>query len=201
MAVILVGEIINSCDTTTGFSTGNISADDDFVEGTGAIGVKASATTVDMYTTSLGPTAPYDFSAAGSESGAHIIMWFNTKSPIDDFAGLRIYVGDGTNLGRWNVLGSGFYKGGFITRAVSPELDFDTATGWSLTGNPAQLTAVSEVGGTFQTITSIKGVFNNVQLDQMTVGSGVRVDGGTLSTPNNFEVVRAADEDTNFWGW
>jgi hypothetical protein len=45
------------------------------------------------------------------------------------------------------------------------------------------------------------GNFNNIQLDQMTVGQGLRVDGGTFAARNNFETVRAADEDTAFYGW
>jgi hypothetical protein len=57
------------------------------------------------------------------------------------------------------------------------------------------------MGGRFVTITSIMGSFNNVQLDQITIGEGLRVDAGTVGTPNTFETVRAADEDTAFYGW
>lgn len=203
MAVILVGEIVNSADTTTGFNVGNISEDDDFVEGVGAIGLKASVGVTEMYTDSLGSTAPYNFSAATDELGAHIIQWFNTKTPIDQFAGIRIVVGNGTDRGNWYVLGSGFYKGGFITRVVDTQADFDSITAgtWTLTGNPSQLSNVTEMGGGFQTLTSIMGNFNNIQLDQFCIGSGVRVNGGTDAAPNDFETVRVADEDTNFWGW
>lgn len=203
MAVNLVGEIVNSCDAVTGFNVGNISGDDDFVEGTGAIGTKVSATTQAMFTTALGAGAPYDFSSGGPEEGFHIIMWFNTKSPLNATAGFRILVGDGTNQGEWNVVPRGFYKGGFITQVVDTGRDFDSlpAGSWALAGNPAQLTAVSEMGGTIQTPASIMGNFNNFQLDQMTIGLGVRADGGTVGTPNTFETVRSADEDTNFWGW
>lgn len=201
MAVTLIGEIVNSCDGTGGFSTGNISGDDDFVEGSGAIGVKASNTTIDIFTTSLGAGAPYDFSSGGVEEGYHCIMWFNTKTPVATTTGLGIYMGNGTNFGVWDVLGTGFYKGGFVTRIINPAADFDTVSGWSATGNPAQLSAVSEVGGRFVTTTSIMGSFNNVQLDQMTVGLGLRVDAGTVGTPNNFETARAADEDAAFYGF
>lgn len=203
MAVTLIGEVVNACDAVTGFNAGNISGDDDFVEGTGAIGIKASATTQEMYTTSLGAGAPYDFSSGGPEEGYHIIMWFNTKTPINATAGLRIVVGNGTSRGHWNVDPAGFYKGGFITKVVNTARDFNSiAVGsWSTTGNPAQLNNVTQVGGVFQTTTSIMGSFNNVQLDQITIGLGVRADGGTVGTPNTFETVRAADEDTAFWGW
>jgi hypothetical protein len=85
---------------------------------------------------------------------------------------------------------------------VDSARDFDNiaAGAWTLAGNPAQLTNITEVGGVFTTVTSIMGSFNNVQLDQMTIGLGLRVDGAP-SPANNFEAVRAADEDTNFWGW
>lgn len=203
MTVSLVGEVVNSCDATTGFNAGNISGDDDFVQGTGAIGVKNSAGTVEMYTTSLGATAPYDFSSGGSEFGWHIIMWFNSKSPIDATAGFRIVAGNGTDRGHWNVVPRGFYKGGFVTQVVDSARGFDSiaAGTWTVGGNPGQLTNVTQVGGVHQTPASIMGSFNNFQLDQMTVGLGVRVDGGTVGSPNTWETVRAADEDTNFWGW
>jgi len=203
MAVTLVGEIVNSCDATTGFNTGGISGDDDFVEGTGALGAKVSSTTTDFYTTSLGATAPYDFSSGGGESGYHIIMWFNTKTPINSTTGLTIIVGNGTDRAKWNVLGSGFYKGGFITRVINTAADFDTISAgtWTTTGNPAQLSNITQMGGGFTTTTSIMGSFNNCQIDQITIGEGLRVDAGTVGTPNTFETVRAADEDTAFYGW
>ena len=203
MAIALVGEIVNSCDATTGFNTGGLSGDDDFVEGTGALGRKVSSTTQEMYTTSLGASAPYDFSSGGGEDGFHIIMWFNTKTPIDATTGLRIVVGDGTARGHWYVTPTGFYKGGFITKVIDTAADFDNiaAGSWTTTGNPAQLTGITQVGGVFTTITSIMGSFNNIQLDQMTIGTGVRADAGSIGVPNTFEIVRAADEDSAFWGW
>lgn len=204
MAVTLVGEIIDSADSAATYSNGNISGDDDFVEGTGAVGLKISATTNDMVQQTLGGAgAPYDYSGSGTESGEHIIMWFNTKTPVNSTSGLRIRVGDGTSTGDWYVLGSSFYKGGFVTRVVDTARDFDNiaAGTWTTTGNPAQLTAVSQIGAAFTTTTSIMGSFNNCQVDQFTTGFGLRVDAGTVGVPNTFETVRAADEDTAFYGW
>ena len=202
MAVTLVGEIIDSADAATNYTNGNISGDDDFVEGTGAVGLKISNTTSDLVQTSLGgASAPYDFSVGGTEEGWHIVMWFNTKTPVNSTSGLRIRVGNGTNTGDWYVIGTGFYKGGFVTRVVDTAADFDVVSGWSLTGNPAQLTAVSQWGAVFTTTTAIMGSFNNCQVDQFTAGLGLRVDAGTGGTPNTFETVRAADEDTAFYGW
>lgn len=214
MAVTLIGEIVNNCDTANfGVGTaGNISGDDDYVEGAGAIGFKCSNATQILATTTLGAGAPYDFSTSGPEAGNHIIMWFNSKTPLQlaegtaiplSSSGIRCYVGNGTSAGEWNVYPRGFYKGGFTLMTVDTARDFDNipAGTWTLTGNPAQLTSVTQMGGTFTTTTAIMGNFNNCQLDQITIGSGLRVDGGTVGSPNTFEAVRAADEDTNFFGW
>ncbi len=203
MAVVLVGEVVNNCDTITGFNAGNIDADDDFVEGTAAIGEKVSNTTQEFYTTSLGATAPYDFSATGAEFGYHIIMWFNGKSPVDSTAGFRFIAGNGTDRGNWYVPPIGFYKGGFISKVVDPARDFGViqAGTWTTTGNPGQLTNITQMGGAIQTITKISGNFNNVNIDQITIGLGLRVSGGTGGSPNTFEEARVEDEDTNQWGW
>lgn len=198
MTVSLVGTIVNAADATTGFNAGNISGDDDFVEGSGAIGVKCSSALCEFYTTSISG-GPYDFSSGGGEFEFHIICWFNTKSPITASGGLRIVVGDGTNRGHWYVDKLGFYKGGFTTAVVDSARNFDNiaAGSWTVGGNPAQLSNVTQVGGALQTTVSIMGSFNNVQVDQFTIGFGVRADG----TGNSFEAVRAQDEDTSFWGW
>jgi len=198
MSVTLVGTVVNSCDAITGFNQGNISTDDDFVQGTGAIGLKAPVGANEMYTTTISG-GPYNFSSGGGQFGYHIIMWFNTKTPIQATSGLRIVVGNGTSRGHWNVEPSSFYKGGFITRVTSTSANFSSiaAGTWTVGGNPAQLSSVTQVGGVFETTTSIMGNFNNIQLDQMTIGLGVRADG----TGNSFETVRSQDEDTSFWGW
>ena len=203
MAVTLVGEIVNSADSATGFATGGISGDDDFVEGTGALGVKASNTTATLSTTSLGATAPYDFSVGGGEEGYHLIGWFNTKTPISATGGLRFFMGTNTtNYCHWYVDPTVFYKGGFITKVINVAGTADVANGtYSTGGNPAQLTAVANIGMVFDTTTSIMGSFNNIQIDQFTIGLGARVDAGTGGSPNTWEIVRAADEDTAFWGW
>ena len=203
MAVTLVGEVVNSADATTGFSAGNISGDDDNVEGTGALGLKCSNATCTLDTTSLGAGAPYDFSVGGPEEGYHIVGWFNTKTPIAATGGLRFFCGaSGTNYGHWYVDPTVFYKGGFITKVVDTARDFDVVNGtFAATSNPSQLTAIANMGTVFNTTTSIMGSFNNIQMDQLTIGLGVRADAGTVGTPNTFETVRAQDEDTSFWGW
>lgn len=208
MTISLVGTVVSNADTAGDFTTRNggvnISGDDDFVQGTGAVGDKMSNTTELIVSDNLagGAAGVYDFSVGGANEGAHFIGWINTKTPIDATSGLGVYFRNAAgHFGVAYVMPASFYKGGFTTRVWNPAADFNTATTWTTTGNPAQLDDVSEIGFQFTTITSIMGSFNNTQIDQLTVGDGVRADVGTLVAPNTFEAVRATDEDTNYWGW
>jgi hypothetical protein len=206
MTVTLIGEVVNNCDSVTGFNAGNISADDDKVEGSGAIGAKASATYAPFYTTSLGASAPYAAQSGGSQFGYHLIMYFGAKSPLDSDSGQRIIVGNGTDRGEWYVplTGSNEPKISiFVSRVVDLARAFDliAAGSWTLGGNPSQLTSITQVGGGLLTTVSIMGSFNNVQVDQITIGLGVRVDAGSSGTPNTFETVRTQDEGISKWGW
>lgn len=204
MAITLVGEVVNQCDASTGFNTG--AADTDiYIEPNASIGVKTSNATTEMYTTSLGASAPYNFASGGGEFGYHIIMWFNGLTPVDTIVngGMAIIVGNGTDRGQWYVGAPAGYTGGFISRVVDAAADFDNiaAGTWTLTGNPAQLSNVTQMGGRIKTITAIMGNFNNTLIDQITIGLGVRADAGTVGVPNTFESVRSTDQDTNYWGW
>lgn len=204
MAITLVGEVATTADNAGDFSTlnggANISGDDDFVQGTGAVGDKMSNTTEILASDNL--TSLYNFSVGGANEGEHIIGWVNTKTPLDPTTGIQTYVGNASgHSGVWNNIPAGFYKGGFITRVIDPASDFDSASTWTLTGNPAQLDDVSRMGFQFTTVTSIMGSFNNCQIDQVTVGFGLRADAGTSGSPNTFEDLRSFDEDTNFYGW
>lgn len=202
MAITLVGEVANVCDNVTGFNQGNTTVDDPDVDGGGAVGLKNSGAVQIVQTTSLGAAAPYDFSASGSEFGDHIIMWMAILNIPTATTGLQIYIGDSTptaSFGTWNVLPlDAPYLGGYALVIIDPARDFDSATTWTTTGNPAQLTNIDEVGARFDVLGTIMGNFNNCLLDQMTIGTGVRADG---TGPNSFEDVRFTDEGTNQWGW
>lgn len=208
MAITLNGTIVTDADTAADFTTinsgANISGDDDNVEGTGAVGDKMSNTTEVLASDNLlgGASGVYDFSSGGADEGAHFIGWVNTKTPINATTGLAVYFRNASgHLGTWNVMPSYFYKGGFTTRVINPAADFNAATTWTTTGNPAQLDDVSAMGFQITTITSIMGSFNNCQVDQMVVGFGVRADAGTSGTPNTYQDVVDQDQDTSFWGW
>jgi hypothetical protein len=204
MTISLVGEVADAGDVAGNFSTinsgANISGDDDAVENALAVGDKMSNTTEILASDTL--TSTYDFSVGGTHEGWHMIGWVNTKTPINATTGIVGYFRNAAgHLGTWNAMPTRFYKGGFVTRVLNPSQDFDGATTWTVGGNPAQLDDVSIMGFQFTTTTSIMGSFNNVQIDQFTVGLGIRADVGTSGTPNNFEDIRAHDEDTNFFGW
>jgi len=203
MAVTLnSGEIGNQCDANTGFNQGSANTDI-FVEPNASIGVKTSQTTNDFYTTSLGATAPYDFSSGGSEFGEHIICWFNVLGTPSATDGFRIVVGDGTNLGAWYVPPGTGYTGGFQPKVINTAAAFDqiVAGSWTVGGNPGQLTNVTQVGGGCNVTSKVTGNFINAMIDIFTIGSGLRADAGTGGTPNTFETIRAQDEGSTHWGW
>jgi hypothetical protein len=207
MAITLAaGEVANNCDTDN-FTPGDI-GDGDIIakQGTQYIGLKVSNGTNTFITTTLGAGAPYDFSATGAEAGYHIIMWFAALTAVNATTGFRIYAQDSTTSdnGFWSFAPPTGYSGGWVSRVIDPTTNFTGAAGtWTTTGNPAQLTAVAGMGGGFTTITMIAGNFQNVNIDQITVGTGLRADAGTVTVPNTWEIIRAADEGTSSanYGW
>jgi hypothetical protein len=206
MPATLIGEIVNTCDAITGWNAGNISTDDDFVEGTGCVGNKVSAAVAEFYTTVLGVTAPYSFASGGNKFGQHFIMWFASKSKIDAASGYRLIMGNGTSRGQWDVppVTSELKRNGsFVTRVIDPARPFTriAAGSWTTGGNPAQLTGISQMGGAIQTTVTLMGNFNNATVDQLVIGMGIRISGGTSGAPDSFETARAADEDGGVWGW
>jgi hypothetical protein len=199
MAVSLnSGEIVNTCEATTGFNDGSLSTDI-FLQGAAAVGKKTSETFKPFYTTSLGASAPYNLST-GNE---HIVMWFNVLGTPSATQGFQIIVGDGTSRGRWYVPPETGYTGGFRARAIDPAKQFDViaAGSWTLSGNPGQLTNITQMGGGLDVTSKVTGNFINAMIDQITIGTGLRADGGTTGTPNTFETLRAADESGSKWGW
>jgi len=202
MTIALVGTVVNACDAVTGFNAGNVSADDPYVQGSGCVGLKATgATSNELYTTTISG-GPYNFASGGGQFGYHVLLWLNSKSPLTANQGFQIVVGNGTSRGRWYVPPSN-YTGGFVPRVVNTARAFDViaAGSWTTGGNPGQLSSVTQVGGAINPAVSIMGSFNNVGLDQITVGLGIRADAGTSGAPNTFEAVRAQDQDTSIWGW
>jgi len=208
VTITLVGDVVYNADAATNFTAenggANISGDDDFVQGTGAVGDKMSNTTEVLASNALlgGASGVYNFAVGGADEGKHFIGWINTKTPIDATSGIQTYFKNAAgHLGYWNNMPTYFYKGGFTTRVINPARAFDGVTTWTVGGNPAQLDDVSIMGFRFTTVTSIMGSFNNLQVDRATVGFGLRADAGTSGTPNTFDSFKVDDQDTNFYGW
>ncbi len=204
MAITLsAGEVANDCDDDAQFGTGSNNGDI-FIQGSDSVGLKVSQTTNTFDATTLGAAAPYDFSATGTEAGWHIILWFDGLMPLNATTGMRIYVEDSTTTdnGYWAFAPPAGYSGGWVARVIDPSANFTAIGGtWSTTGNPAQLTAVAAIGGGFTTTTMVSGNFQNCIIDQITVGTGLRADAGSVTTPNTWETIRAADEGSAVYGW
>lgn len=180
MTITHNGEICTSADTASDFTTlnggANISGDDAFVEGTGAVGDKMSAANEVLVSDTLsgGASGVYDFSSGGADEGKHVIGWANSKSVLQATGGLQIYLGNASGHNGQYYVDPANYTGGFILKVVDPARDMDTAATWTTTGNPAQLDDVSRIGFEFDVQGSVMGSFNNVQIDQMCVGFGIR---------------------------
>lgn len=192
--------LVSNADSATNWSAGALDTDSE-VQGTGCIGAKVSNATQDFVYDYSG-TGSFDFSVGGTDEGAHIYVWLNCLTPtLDTFAngGLGIIAGNGTDSGIWYVGGQGEnYGGGWKCFVIDTARDFDAiiAGTWTTTGNPAQLTAVDQIGGRVKTISTIMGNFNNGLIDQIRVGYGLILEDGDGTTPGDFDELLSADEGT-----
>lgn len=200
-------DTIDDADSATGWTGGSLDNDSE-VQGTGCIGSKVSGATVRFIYTIQGgdPIASFDFSVGGADEGRHIYVWGNCLTPTLDLksnGGLAIVVGDGTNQGEWYVGGDGSeaddpYRGGWKNFVIDPARDFDNivAGTWTLAGNPAQLTAVTEFGLRVTTVSTIMGNFNNGLVDAIRVGKGLQLVDGETTDAGEFQTFLDADEGT-----
>jgi hypothetical protein len=207
VAVTFDGFTIDDADAATGW-TGGANDTDSEIQGTGCYGGKVSGGTTDFVYTIQGgdPVSSFDFSATGTHFGNHIYVWLNCLTPTLDLksnGGLAIIVGDGTNQAAWYVGGDGTeaddpYRGGWFNFIIDPSRDFDEIISgtWTLGGNPAQLTAVTEFGGRVSTVATIMGNFFNGLIDVVRVGKGLILTGGDETDPHNMDVLIASDEGT-----
>lgn len=193
----LLGLVANDCDDGSG-DFGLNTNQEIFVQGTGAVGSKVSATTATFSTTTIA-SGPYDFSSGGAQEGDHIVMWFDALNPANGFG---IYLEEGSDNGRWDLPLPSGYTGGFVPLIVDPSSDFDAVSGaWSVGGNPTQLDNVTGIGGYFDIAGSIMGNFDNALLDQITIGTGIRIEDGDGTTPCDWDEIQNYDEGTNQYGW
>lgn len=200
-----VGARQNDADSTTNWSAGNLDTDAE-KQGTGCVGAK-SGTGISRYYHQDGTSR--NFASGQTNDGDHIYVWMNVLTPTQDTltnGGLRIYCGDaGTNAGEWYVGGDGTVAGdpyslggGWFKFVTDPASDFDNIVGgtWTTTGNPAQLTAVVDFGGSFNLTANIMGNFNNALVDAIDVQSGLRLEDGDGTTAGTFQEFVDADTGT-----
>ena len=179
MPVALVGAVQNNADSSTGWQ-GALESEL-FYQGTGSIGGKTGNGTTTYYHTGTAR----NFTVGGANEGDHIIVNFGSLTPgkllTKANGGLSIRVEDtGTsNWGYWYVDGSDSKPATslFLPYIGNPSADFDEVSGFTATGNPAQLSAVDRFGVAIKQSSGIMGNFNNSLVDQITIGKGLELTG------------------------
>lgn len=186
----------NSAESTTGWSAGALDGDSK-IQGSNCIGAKTGSGTTRY--NHLG-TPTLDFSVGGAQEGEHVVVWFNflTFATLDTLAngGVRAYVGNdaGTNFEEYNItgLGSGYF-GGWVAAVYDPQPVGDNS------GGTYANTAADAFGITYNATAGIMGNFNNGLVDQITIGFGMQMTGGTPD--GTFDDFDSADAGSNIWGW
>jgi hypothetical protein len=199
--LLLLGTVQHACDTDD-FTAGTLN-NEIFVQGSGSIGQRISGGVNTLETTTI--PAALNFTVGGANEGDHIIMWFDglNANDSDDFS---IYVDEGADSGRWRVGPPPDYTGGFQPLIVDPATGFDTdgvagAWGPEDSDNPGQLDNVTGIGGYFDITGTIAGNYHNCIIDQITVGTGVRIYAGVDTDAGNFAAAQTFDEGTNQYGF
>ena len=197
MAVTLIGEILNVCDNDAQWTNFADTNSDISIDGNSVTG-KASNSVITGECTTLGATAPYD--NGGTEDDYAIVGWLLSLSPVAAVTGVRLGIGDTAagDFGYWDTPFPDGYTGGFISKVGGLRRPFDAVTGFAVTDTVNGLISnINEIGVRFLTTAKFQGPVDNIYLDQFSIGRGLRVDG----TSNNFETIRSADRDTNYWGF
>jgi len=154
-------------------------------EGVGSIAAELwGAGIKDMYYTR--PSGTWDV------SNSHIYIWFYCIHPnLDTKAngGIRIRVGDGSNVGYWYVGGSDTYGGGWICLVIdtSKSLDFGSCT----------LTAVTSIGIAINITSSFKNV-ETTWVDIARFGDGITITSDATCTMDN--ILAVSENTTNASG-
>lgn len=187
----LEGVVQTNADSLTGWASGNLDSELSY-QGSGSVGGKAGSGTTRFINTGTAR----NFSVGGGNDGDHIIVILGSLTPgkLDTKAngGLGIICGTSSTVyGEWYVDGSDTKSPTslFLPYIIDPATDFNSATGLSTTGNPAQLSAANSFGGRFDATSGIMGNFNNALVDQITVGTGLRLTGtsGTIQDLIDFD--------------
>lgn len=184
----IVGTRLDDAEDLTDWDSGNISSDDNPVQGTAAIGKKISNAIDGMHYTN-----PSTFDLSGADV-RHFYAWINALSGIDTKAGggVRLRVGnDASNFGDHFVSGSEEYSGGWRKFVVSPRRTPDATTG------TVDLALIDYFGAGYDVVVSIMGNFNNNLIDAIDLLEALRVTDGDATTPGTFQALRDFDTGTD----
>jgi len=193
---------VDKADTTTGWTLWNAGGGvtlevftDLQREGTACLGTIASenaaAESTGMY---------YTAGASANLTDTRVYVWIQAQTVIQNKAngGFRIIIGDGTNTRAYYVGGSddlGFQVGAwncFVLDTANLPDNYETVAG---SAEP-DFTAITEFGGSISAPNKSKGV-ENVFIDVIRYGEGLKLTGGTPTDPVTFAEVAADDESTD----
>jgi len=210
-AVAFVGpgkvRTLDAVGTWTGFTSLSLSTVT-FVEGTGSLGDKVSATTAQGYgiTAADWTGEPWNFASGQTNDGDHIFVWLYMYEGWDTLAngGFRIRIADDLatdSIGTWYVGPQAGYIGGWYAYVINPAANFDAVTAgtavWTTNGNPAQLTSIDGFGFGWKVLSTISGATDNCYGDAIVVGKGYVITlGDAGSTEGKFSDFITFEENT-----
>lgn len=123
-------------------------------------------------------------------SNTHIYIWFmnlffnSLATKVN--GGIRILVGDGTNVGYWYVAGSDTYSGGWICLVVDTSKLLDSGS--------CTLTAVTEIGVGVNYVSAVRNV-ESTYMDIARYGDGLTVTSDAVCTLQDIFDYSSADLD------
>jgi len=180
------------CDVLTGNPvTGTFSASqgspavvtDIYREATGSIGVELRSAGV-QYLKFTRTSGTWDL------SNTHIYIWFQNlffnALETKTNGGIRILVGDGTNVGYWYVGGKDTYSGGWVCLVVDTSKTLDSGS--------CTLTAVTEVGIGVNYASAVRNV-ESTYMDIARYGDGITVTSDATCTLQDIYDYSSADTD------
>ncbi len=175
---------------------------DHYLQGTEAVSVKAASKDGWLYF-DIGSGNELDFTGGGSEEGELIYIWFDclTVGLIDTVAngGLRLQVGSTTSdYDYWTMYGNDTqdkYAGGWSCFVLDPSTSATSSGGSGLTKSSCRYFGIyiNMSGG---------AKYENLVIDQISVGKGLRITGTETTSGDGWEEVAdyCSDFANRAWG-
>ena len=203
VAVADLRTIVDEADSTTGWNQGSaVTADPDPIEATASIGLAVSTDTQAIYYT-MGASVDM------STTPRLVYVWILPNGTMDTRAngGVMLVLGDGTNTVGYHIAGSdvaGFRHdsgpvGWQCIVVDTGNLPSFGTTVFNGTLAGLDLTAITEIGAAFKTLSKALGGANNCFVDILRYGSagdGLRITAGGSGTEGSFSEIAAEDRTT-----